>query len=449
MRLFLDVTRLRQRGRRSTPSGIDRVEYAYLDYVLDHADFADAQFVVFQGFVEGLIKHERAATLRGAVAASWRLDRTTLDDEVHRALKAELESPPQLAATAATRIEAPPASSRWAEIGALAPREMLRARARLVRRLHVAGPDAIYLHTSHAQLDREALPRWLEGARVQPAFFLHDVIPIDTPEYCRPGEDARHKLRLAAIARHGRLVLVNSQSTADAARARIAAEGWRTPPFAVVPLGVETCFRTRAALDPPRAAHPYVVVVGTIEPRKNLTFLLALWRRLVERHGVRAPRLVIVGRRGWENESVLDYLERSHRIAPFVIEASDISDAGLANVMAGAKLVLAPSLSEGFSLPVAEALTLGAPVAASDIAVHHEVGQGLARLIDPLDGPGWARAIEEACGLAEDGATFPPPARPYRSLTWREHVETAFGHLQTHLLRDRPSRARAAPATAQ
>ena len=65
MRLFLDVTRLRQRGRRSTPSGIDRVEYAYLDYVLDQADLADAQFVVFQGFVEGLIKPERAAAQDG------------------------------------------------------------------------------------------------------------------------------------------------------------------------------------------------------------------------------------------------------------------------------------------------------------------------------------------------------------------------------------------------
>ena len=313
---------------------------------------------------------------------------------------------------------------------------MLRAKTRLARRLLAAGPEAVYLHTSHSQLERAALPRWLAGAQVQPVFFLHDVIPIDTPEFCRPGEDARHRLRIAAMARHARLVLVNSQATADAARLCMEREGWRIPPFAVVPLGVEECFRRGAELPVPRAPHPYFIVVGTIEPRKNLAFLLAVWRRLVERMGAAAPRLVVVGRRGWENESVLDYLERSHLIAPFVIEVSDLGDAGLASVMAGARALLAPSMSEGFSLPVAEALTLGVPVVASDIAVHREIGQGMARLIDPLDGPGWLRAIEAACGVGDPGEAPAPPHRPYRALTWREHVETAFGHMRAALRGD-------------
>jgi glycosyltransferase involved in cell wall biosynthesis len=434
MRLFLDVTRLRQRTRRSTPSGIDRVEYAYLDHALERLDARWVDFVAFSGLGGGLIKGDRALALRDAVASAWRLDRSCGEDEAFGVLKAELERPVALDAVTCARVEA--SAQAGEDPAAFGARDLLRARSRLRRRLTAAGDRAVYLHTSHTQLERAALPRWLSATAVPAVFFLHDIIPIDTPEYCRPGEDARHRLRLSAMASHGRLLLVNSQATADAAQAQIEREGWRAPPFAVVPLGVEPCFRTPAALEPLRPERPYCVVVGTIEPRKNLAFLLALWRRLARRHGAGTPRLVIVGRRGWENEGVLDYLERSRLIAPFVTEASDLSDVGVASIMAGAALVLAPSMSEGFNLTVVEALTLGRPVAASDIAAHREVAQGHARLIDPHDGPRWLEAIEAACGL--EGAAAAPvaaPSRPYRSLTWREHVEQALGHINVHLKR--------------
>jgi glycosyltransferase involved in cell wall biosynthesis len=427
MRLFLDVTRLRQRGKRSTPSGIDRVEFAYLDHVLDSAPDKDIHFVAFHGLGEGLVRPERARALRDAVAAAWRIDVGAEGDSCWRSLKAALESPPPLALSAAARIEGAAPAGRWSDGAGLPARDMLRARTRLARRLLAAGPEAVYLHTSHSQLDRPALPRWLEGAQVQPVFFLHDVIPIDTPEFCRPGEDVRHRLRIAAMSRHARLVLVNSEATADAARDCMTREGWRIPPFAVVPLGVENCFRRRETLDPPRATHPYFVVVGTIEPRKNLAFLFEVWRGLVGRAGAAAPRLVVVGRRGWENEGVIDYLERSGRLAPFIVEVSDLSDAGLAAVMAGARAVLAPSLAEGFSLPVAEGLALGAPVICSDIPVHREIARGCATLVDPIDGPGWIRAIEAACS-----GRAPASPGPYPALSWREHVETALGLIAEH-----------------
>jgi glycosyltransferase involved in cell wall biosynthesis len=83
---------------------------------------------------------------------------------------------------------------------------------------------------------------------------------------------------------------------------------------------------------------------------------------------------------------------------------------------------LAPSFSEGFNLPVAEAMAMGTPVIASDIAVHRELAAG-ARLIDPVDGPGWLAAIEAAA------ATRPtvPRANP---LSWPDHfaiVKEALG----------------------
>ncbi len=439
LRLFLDVTRLHQRGRRSTPSGIDRVEYAYLTHALQAKGGIEPHFVIFDRFGEGVVRRARAEALHEAVTQTWQLDRPALQDPVFLALQRELAAPlrPDLGKPA--RFVAPePAQTREGNLLSGAS-EMFRARGRLTRRLaHAAGESGVYLHTSHAKLDRDAIPRWLAATRLAPVFFLHDVIPLDFPEFCRPGERDRHLGRLRAMTSHASLVLANSLATAEAAAARLAANDLPAPDFAVVPLGVEACFRDRGALTPPVAAHPYAVVAGTIEPRKNLAFLLEVWRRLVERRGAAAPRLVIVGRRGWENESVVDYLERSERLAPFVIEASDLSDAGLAATMAGARIVLAPSFSEGFGLPVAEALSLGTPVVASDIPAHREIGQGLAELVDPIDGPGWARAIEAACDMTTRAMT---PA--YRALSWREHVEMSLGHIGEYLKRrgaERPAR---------
>jgi glycosyltransferase involved in cell wall biosynthesis len=430
MQLFLDVTRLCQRGRRSTPSGIDRVEYAYFAHLLEH-ERIEPDFVVFQRLFAGVLRQERAQDLRRMVEESWRLTQARDDESAYRTLKATLESPPPREAQTPTRVVAPaPAGPLWGEGVLFSPRDMLRARVRLDRRVRARGRrKAVYLHTSHAQLDKPAIPRWLESADVEPVFFLHDIIPIDYPEYCRPGECGRHLARLSVISEHARLVLVNSQATADAARARLDANGWRVPPFAVAPLAVEDRFRTREGLDPPRAAHPYAVVVGTIEARKNHAFLFAIWRRIVERWGEKAPRLVVIGRRGWENENVLDYLERSSLLAPYLIEASDLSDGSLANLIAGASALLAPSMAEGFDLPVAEALSLGTPTIASDLAVHREIGGTWARYLDPLDGPGWMRAIEEACLSPDPG----PRPSGYVGLTWREHVALALGHIEESL----------------
>ena len=115
------------------------------------------------------------------------------------------------------------------------------------------------------------------------------------------------------------------------------------------------------------AASPYFVVLGTIEPRKNHLLLLNIWRRLAEQQRS-PPKLVIIGTRGWENEQVLDVLDRSVLVRPHVVEGSGMGDRGLMRLLANARALLMPSFAEGYGLPVVEALSLGTPVVASDIA---------------------------------------------------------------------------------
>jgi glycosyltransferase involved in cell wall biosynthesis len=215
------------------------------------------------------------------------------------------------------------------------------------------------------------------------------------------------------IVDHAAHVISNSATTAAEFTAYAHARGDRLPPVTVIPLGLQPDF-----LEPPAPLHakrPYFICVGTIEARKNLAFLLALWRRLEERLGDRTPRLVLVGRRGWENEAVIDHLDRSKAVRRLVLEVCDLRDRDLARLVAGAAALISPSFAEGFDLPVLEALALRTPVIASRIPVHEELA-GCATLVDPVDGPAWLTAIESAAATTERGQAVASP-------TWNAHFE--------------------------
>ncbi|OYW39339.1 MAG: hypothetical protein B7Z42_06390 [Brevundimonas sp. 12-68-7] len=190
------------------------------------------------------------------------------------------------------------------------------------------------------------------------------------------------------------------------------------PPIHAVHLGLEPTFLTPLTAATPR---PYFVHIGTIEARKNLAFLLTIWRRLQEKMAEAAPQLVLVGRYGWENEAVLDHLERSPALRGLVHQASDLPDSALATLMASARALVAPSSVEGFDLPAVEASALGVPLIASDIPAHRELVPN-ARLIDPLDGLGWLDALEKA-------TRHPPKAPPYVAPTWDRHFAEVAEHV--------------------
>ena len=169
-------------------------------------------------------------------------------------------------------------------------------------------------------------------------------------------------------------------------RAFAAEQGRADLPLCLAGLPVAPVFVNGPPADPRLAGGAYFVVCGTIEPRKNHMTLLDVWRDLAERLGPATPKLILVGKRGWHNENVLDLLERCAALRPHVIEASGLSTPALRSLLAGARAALAPSFGEGFGLPVAEAAACGAPVIASDIETFREIAADSLDYVDPLDG---------------------------------------------------------------
>ncbi len=318
---------------------------------------------------------------------------------------------------------------------------VLLARTALAGAPH-AGPDgAVYLLVSHRHLQRRAaLARALRRSGAAFATLLHDVIPMTHPEFVRPGDGARHAERVATAALLANGVIVNSWATA-ASLARYLPGGC---PLHVAPLGV-----TAVAPAEPEAPseRPYFLCVGTIEPRKNHLMLLQVWRRLVETLGDAAPRLEIVGGRGWENENVLDMLDRNPLLRGHVIEHGRVCDRRLNTLMRGARAVLMPSFAEGFGLPVAEALAAGTPVICSDLPALRETGGPVPEYIDPLDASFWAAAVLD---YAEAGsvrrAAQCARLAAWRPVTWAAHTEGVLGFLASERMRaPRPASRREQP----
>lgn len=386
-RVILDISRLISRVRYSTPSGVDRVEMAYARGLMRLYGDALRFAAVHPTGLYGRISH---------ATASAYLD--------------ELEL-------------------RWAKGGA-EPRQrsimsVLPWMARLLpkrARPSTAAERPVYVqvsphHLTNARKVQSILAR--ENARF--LCMVHDLIPIEYPEYARPSGAALHSRRMQALADHADAVIVNSAATGHAFRPWIERSG-REIALHVALLGTEPL--ADAAIGHSSDGRPYFVCLGTIEPRKNHLLLLNLWRHFAEfLPASNIPRLVIIGKRGWENEQVLDMLDRCPALEHHVEEVSGCSDAQLAALLRGARALLMPSFAEGFGMPVAEALSVGVPVICSDIPAHHEVGGTVPDYVDPLDGAGWKALIQDfaICGPAyqEQQKRMPHWHEP----TWAEHME--------------------------
>ena len=233
---------------------------------------------------------------------------------------------------------------------------------------------------------------------------VHDVIPLVLPHtFTR-----RHRLvvrtALSRVRRQADLIIVPSRAVQ-----RDVMQYLRVPEdrVAVTPHGCDARFspaRDAASTGAAAARYAlparYLLAVGTLEPRKNLTTLVRAFARLRDRSAIdRAVGLVLAGARGWLDDPIFRTVQ-SLGLEDVVHFPGFIDDDDLPALYRGAELVVFPSLYEGFGLPLLEAMACGVPVVASNTSALPEVAGGAAMLVDPLDVDGMARAIVEVLGDA-------------------------------------------------
>jgi glycosyltransferase involved in cell wall biosynthesis len=233
-------------------------------------------------------------------------------------------------------------------------------------------------------LDQSGIPLFFKTRKS--VVTIHDVIPLVLPwAFTR-----RHRwvlsAALARVRRQADVVIVPSAAAADDVGRYLRIDRRR---ITVIPMGCDARFhpgvnaarmlqlRRRYAL-PER----YVLFVGTLEPRKNITLLLQAFSRLLAERPQDDVRLVVAGGKGWGDRDPVATAEALN-LRPRVIFTGFIEDDDLPDLYRGAQMFVYPSLYEGFGLPVVEAMACGTPVITSNRASLPEVAGDAALLIDP------------------------------------------------------------------
>jgi glycosyltransferase involved in cell wall biosynthesis len=219
--------------------------------------------------------------------------------------------------------------------------------------------------------------------------MVHDVFPLTNPEWF--ADDA-----VASIARGVREaalvsgpVLVNSEFTGRTLRELFRIGEDRV---VVTPLGPgnEVALLDRESVKDEAVRQlgvpfrRFFLSVGTLEPRKNLLSLFEAFARISGEPGHDDVGLVVVGARGWKDQDAIARLgapDLKNRVAWLGYLADD----SLAVLFARCEAYVCPSLSEGFGMPVLEAMRAGAPVLSSSSGALPEVGGSACRYFDPLD----------------------------------------------------------------
>ena len=163
---------------------------------------------------------------------------------------------------------------------------------------------------------------------------------------------------------------------------------------------------------------PFLLMVGTLEPRKNQVAALRAFAGFRAAHPDSELRLVLAGSPGWRYGDVLQTIERL-RLERHVRRVGSVSVGQLKWLYQHARALLFPSLYEGFGLPVLEAFALRCPVVAADILPVREItGPDTATLLDPQAVPQWTEAIERVASGPPEAAVVESAFARAGSFTW-------------------------------
>ena len=279
------------------------------------------------------------------------------------------------------------------------------------------GDWVVHLGASWERPYPAALRRALAASGSGVALLAHDMIPALFPEWCTAAMVRSFAAWLQGPVPQADLMFAVSRNTAHDLSGWLAARGqFIAPPVVLPPGGI---FRHAAPEVPPLLAEPYVLMVGTIEARKNHAAMLRVWRRLLSERGPGdVPVLVFAGKPGWLTTDLLQQLENADYLGGKIRHIPGASDAELASLYQHCLFSVFPSLYEGWGLPVTESLSFGQPAAAACRGAIPEAGGAFCAYFDPDDISSihgvitqWLNHPEEVAALrARIRAHFTPPS---------------------------------------
>jgi glycosyltransferase involved in cell wall biosynthesis len=415
--IYIDATTM-YRWRDLAPVGIVRLERLLASHLRFRAELGPVQYVLWDGGyrptdpnetarLDTLLKSaEDVVPPRSAPVAAAQPPRRSVKTTLRRAgLKVVGRMPDHL------RPFAEQAAWSTATFAVESARHVRRLREQ--RRSHPAipksarsgvrhtvdfsrGGDLVALGLGWEYLDHEAmyLLRRDHGVRIHmPAF---DLIPIDMPQMNAGQSHLVHRY-YAEMAHYADTITSISEATTHALGAFFDREQLPRPFLATNPL---------PGFEPPELPHddegsrrrhrcegePFVLTVSTIEIRKNHLLLAKVWAECI-REGHELPRLLIVGRVGWDVDELMRWVKYAPELVDTIEIAADVEDDELVALYQDALFTVFPSRVEGWGLPITESLTHGKVCVHSTDPAQYEASQGLMPAHHPDDFLAWKQEI--------------------------------------------------------
>jgi glycosyltransferase involved in cell wall biosynthesis len=241
------------------------------------------------------------------------------------------------------------------------------------------------------------------------ATVIHDLVPLHHPEWCTRRTVSMHGRKYRHAALSCDVIVANSRFTADDVVATLGVPADRV---VVAYPGLGEGFDAEGP--PADLGRPYVLGVGTFEPRKNLGNLVAAWRMLED-----DLALALAGGEGWGDDVATD---------PGVLRLGYVGDKALPRLYRSAAVFVYPSRLEGFGIPIVEAMACGTPVVASSHPSLDEASGGIAVRVDPDDPGAIAAGIREA--LDRRAELVPAGLEHARRFTWEASARVILRALE-------------------
>jgi glycosyltransferase involved in cell wall biosynthesis len=280
------------------------------------------------------------------------------------------------------------------------------------------------------------IPPEVRRAGVPTGLFVHDIIPLLFPEFCRTQQIPIFQRILNSV-RPEDLIVVNSECTK---RDLCEHLNWSPDSIKVVHLAADPKLfypvGDAKVIEHVRAKYGirkarYFLSLHSFAPHKNMSMLVRAYACYRQGAGAGALPLVIAGGKDITPDQVGAALGVSALALEGVTFIGFVDDADMAAIYSGAQAFLFPSLYEGFGLPVVEALFCGTPVYAANRASLPEVVQSAEQLLDPQDEASWTHAFANSqnCGRlsAEELACV------QTRFNWSKAAMQMQGHIQAHV----------------
>ena len=220
--------------------------------------------------------------------------------------------------------------------------------------------------------------------------FIHDIIPVAAPEYFEAFSTRVFVKGVVEALTFADFVLTTSEYNKASLVEHMASGKLDPLPVHVVPLGHELSLSAPieskiSSVVAGIVETDYVLCVGTIEVRKNPTYLFNIWKMMVSSGRSNIPYLVFVGRKGWLVQDFMDQLKACNYLGGRILVVHNVTDVELDLLYRNCLLTMFPSFAEGWGLPVGESLAHGKICICSGTGGIPEVGGELVDYIDPYN----------------------------------------------------------------